>query len=897
MKLGTKIICSFLALIAILCVLGGLAIYNMKGVEGQSTMLAKEYVPEVRVASDIERNSLSTMYAMRGYAFTEEDKYLKEGRSNLANVHKYIGEAKDLADKSPNLVKLKGAIEGVESQIKQYEDLSNQTVEKNKALAENRNTLDTSAALYMKNCADFLESQNKAFNNELADRQNKIRLVTEIVSIGTTARVSNFKSQATDDPQFMNDAISKLNELKTQTDALRKITSDADDLKRIDDTESAAAGYKKGMEDFLAVQTRLQSYREQMDQASNTYMNTCNDFLAGQNEKMTKDFTTENANLPERLGKITLVNDIIDLGNAARVLNFKAQATNDPEILTEALTTLKKVHAKTAELRKTTRAADDIKRIDDTEAAADQYYAAIESFQKDYLTLETSRKAMDTNAAQYVANCNDFLAGQQAKLTTDLGERLAKINIVNDIIDTGNATRIAAFKSQALRSPQIITDAQANFKTMDDLFAQLRKITRNDVNIAQINNTKAAADQYGTAMNSLLNNWLAVQTISEKRGEVALKVLDAAQMTAKAGMDETTNIANNAVSALSSSSMVMIFGLITAIAVGLTLAIVITRGITKPINRIISELATGAEQVSSASSQVSASSQSLAEGASEQAAGLEETSSSLEEMATMTRQNADNAQQANTLANDANKASQTGTDSMSKMSEAITEIQRSSQETSKIIKVIDEIAFQTNLLALNAAVEAARAGEAGKGFAVVAEEVRNLAMRSAEAAKNTSEMIEESVKNATNGVEITNEVAKSLDEITGSIQKVSSLIGEISSASQEQTQGIDQVNTAMSQMDQVTQQNAANAEESASASEELNAQAEQMNGVINQLAVIIGGSNGSSHSKSKGKSLSKSDQAFHQIASGSQTAGNKSQPANAKVAQTTIPFDDDLSEF
>jgi len=279
---------------------------------------------------------------------------------------------------------------------------------------------------------------------------------------------------------------------------------------------------------------------------------------------------------------------------------------------------------------------------------------------------------------------------------------------------------------------------------------------------------------------------------------------------------------------------------VVALISGVILMIWITRSITKPIRRVVEALTEGSEQVASASSQVSAASQSLAEGSTEQAAGLEETSSSLEEMSSMTKQNADNAQQANTLAGEARNSSESGNDAMKKMSLAIGEIQKSADETAKIIKVIDEIAFQTNLLALNAAVEAARAGEAGKGFAVVAEEVRNLAMRSAEAAKNTAAMIEESVKNSQNGVDIAGEVAKMLEEITESNRKVNDLIGEISAASQEQAQGIDQVNTAMAQMDKVTQQNAANAEESASASEELNAQAEQMNVVVGDLVALVG---------------------------------------------------------
>ncbi len=324
------------------------------------------------------------------------------------------------------------------------------------------------------------------------------------------------------------------------------------------------------------------------------------------------------------------------------------------------------------------------------------------------------------------------------------------------------------------------------------------------------------------------------------------------------------------------------------------------------LKRAIEMLQSCSGQIFSAAGQMSSASQSLAEGTTEQAAGLEETSSSLEEMASMTRQNADNAQQANTLANEARKAADTGSSSMGKMNDAIQEIQKSSAETAKIIKVIDAIAFQTNLLALNAAVEAARAGEAGKGFAVVAEEVRNLAMRSAEAAKNTSELIEESVKNSKNGVDIANEVGKVLEEIVTGIGKTSDLVGEIAAASAEQSQGIDQVNTAVDQMDKVTQQNAANAEESASASEELSAQAEQMNQIVQELSALVGGSSRNVNTRSGATttqartSLNVSDHTFHQIAAKPNTAPAKPQKAEAKVpAEKAIPLNDseDFSDF
>ncbi len=288
-------------------------------------------------------------------------------------------------------------------------------------------------------------------------------------------------------------------------------------------------------------------------------------------------------------------------------------------------------------------------------------------------------------------------------------------------------------------------------------------------------------------------------------------------------------------------TLVTIIGILGVCGV-VIVALWTARSITKPIISAIQQLNTGSDQVSSASSQVSASSQSLAEGSSEQASSLEETASSLEEMASMAKQNADNASQANTLADSASGEAQKGNEAMNRMAKAIEDIKKSSDETAKIIKTIDEIAFQTNLLALNAAVEAARAGEAGKGFAVVAEEVRNLAQRSAEAARDTSNMIEGAQKNADNGVQVSQEVATSLGSIVDSIQKTTSLINEITAASKEQSDGINQVNQAMSQMDQVTQTNSANAEESASAAEELNAQAQELKSVVEQLQEVIGGS-------------------------------------------------------
>jgi methyl-accepting chemotaxis protein len=280
---------------------------------------------------------------------------------------------------------------------------------------------------------------------------------------------------------------------------------------------------------------------------------------------------------------------------------------------------------------------------------------------------------------------------------------------------------------------------------------------------------------------------------------------------------------------------------VLAAVVGVAMALLIARQIIRALTAVTDGLNAGATQVDSASHQVAQTSQSMAEGASEQASSLEETSASLEEMASMTRQNADNANQANELMGHASQAVESGGKVMQEVADTIATIKTSSDDTARVIRTIDEIAFQTNLLALNAAVEAARAGEAGKGFAVVAEEVRSLAQRSAEAAKDTAHLIEESQKNADSGVEAANRMSETFAAIRDSAMKVGSLIGEISTASDEQARGIDQINTAVSQMDQVTQSTAANSEEAASASEELSAQARELNEMIRTLAALVGG--------------------------------------------------------
>ncbi len=246
------------------------------------------------------------------------------------------------------------------------------------------------------------------------------------------------------------------------------------------------------------------------------------------------------------------------------------------------------------------------------------------------------------------------------------------------------------------------------------------------------------------------------------------------------------------------------------------------------IARVVGEVRNGSEQVSSASAQISVGTQDLSQRTSEQASALEETSSAMEEMTSTVKQNADNAKQANQLGIAARETAEKGSQVVSQAVSSMDEINKSSKKIADIIGVIDEIAFQTNLLALNAAVEAARAGEQGRGFAVVAAEVRNLAQRSATAAKEIKGLINESVQKVAGGSELVNQCGQTLEEIVTSVKRVTDIVSEIAAASQEQATGIDQVNKAVMQMDETTQQNAALVEESASAAENLQQQSAEL---------------------------------------------------------------------
>jgi methyl-accepting chemotaxis protein len=370
----------------------------------------------------------------------------------------------------------------------------------------------------------------------------------------------------------------------------------------------------------------------------------------------------------------------------------------------------------------------------------------------------------------------------------------------------------------------------------------------------------------------------------------------------------------NAEAVSSHSRWIAIILIVVCLAVG-GLVLWVVRDITATVRRLADELEEGANQVASAASQVSSSSQSLAQGSSEQAASLEETSASSEEINSMAHKNTENSRLAAELAMQSGEKFVVTNQALEETVVAMDEINAQSSKISKIIKVIDEIAFQTNILALNAAVEAARAGEAGMGFAVVADEVRNLAQRSAQAAKDTTVLIEESVAKSHEGKNKVDQVATDIRAITEESSKIKTLVDEVNLGSQEQSRGIEQIAKALTQMEQVTQTTAANAEESASAAEELTAQSEALRDVVDRLEAMVSGAvegkrpvsgrNRAAETRRPGAIAARNAQstsglsALRAAVSGKAANGTAANPSavKAKAGKNDFPMEEDFQEF
>ena len=461
--------------------------------------------------------------------------------------------------------------------------------------------------------------------------------------------------------------------------------------------------------------------------------------------------------------------------------------------------------------------------------------------------LRAHKVTMENNAALYRSNCLTLLAIRKQQLTSEVNKNntvdtMALIGQTDDIdimVSSADDLQLAVAHAKETRNTKDMEDCEYEFTSIATTIEKLERTTKNDVNLKAC---KTAANSYQTALMAFRTKWLERDKITAQRNAIGQELVNMANTMAHLGLADSNKDVKLTASTVGWVKRVIYIGVSIAVIIGVLLAWVLTNTITKPIREIVTTLAEGAETTTSSAQHVSKSSHTMAEGASTQAASLEETSASLEELSSMTQRNAENAGRVTDLARSTRIAADAGTIEMRNMVKSMQDMKESSADVVKIIKTIEDIAFQTNLLALNAAIEAARAGQAGLSFSVVADEVRNLAKRVTEAAKETGSKIERSAEQTRQGVILSEQITARLDDILSKVKQVDTLAAEVAQASKEQTQGIEQINTAVNHMDRVTQTNAATSEEIASAAEELTAQATTVQSAMTGLLQLVNGS-------------------------------------------------------
>jgi methyl-accepting chemotaxis protein len=493
-------------------------------------------------------------------------------------------------------------------------------------------------------------------------------------------------------------------------------------------------------------------------------------------------------------------------------------------------------------------------------------------------------------AGQIKTAVSDMRAGQRGLILFSMLKDTPKVEMAREAFRTAS-TRIE--KVMVEIRPMLVTETGR--QAIDTIQAQ----TGAWMPLYQEIEKACAAQRFDAAMTSTMDRTVVMVGQMQKTADQLIET--------QRGL--LTAAAQNATVVSSRSRWIAFILIGVCLAVG-GVVVWVVRNTSSTLRHLAGELGEGAEQVASAASQVSSSSQSLAQGNSEQAASLEETSASSEEINSMARKNSDNSRVVADLMTQSQQKFVQTNQALQQTVAAMGEINTQSGKISKIIKVIDEIAFQTNILALNAAVEAARAGEAGMGFAVVADEVRNLAQRCAQAAKDTASLIEESIAKSDDGKTKVDQVATAILAITEESGKVKTLVDEVNLGSQEQARGIEQIGKAITQMEQVTQKTAANAEESASAAEELNAQSENLKEIVDRLTGMVGGGEAANgHGRQSHRRIAKASPPRQQKESAiglaalrkaiSHPAGEKGTPVHLAhtAPKDAFPLEEQFKEF
>ncbi|MBF4693792.1 methyl-accepting chemotaxis protein [Fusibacter ferrireducens] len=899
-KIGSKIIIGIGTMILIISLVIGYTIYNLGLQKNQAESMQDNYLVVLEIATNFNQNINNVMLNSRAYGLSGEQTYYDEAvlgmeaaKSDLATLDDFI--------QSKNAEEIKASYEEGLQAYNAYNALIEQTHLAYKKMEESKDLLDSAAIVSVDEATKYYNDQinklhDQISNNDpeekLLDRNRKIEMITEILNLNNNIRVKNQKGIASRDAAEIRSILNDFDNISLVIDEIEKITMQENNIQQLERIKTATGTYKSNMSIIANLFDELKSVGEKRLEIGNN-LTAVAASIAQEGMQETKTGAIETIKAVNATTQVLLYGFVFALitGIVFNIYIVKSlvkginQVTFAAQTLATGDVEVELVANSKDEVGVMTVAFIDM--VDNIKAQAEIARLIAEGDRNIEVNIKSDKDVLNLNLKRAVESLNlllnetDMLT--QAVLKGELNKRgkegmltgvwndlilginqlieafVVPINFTNDYItDIGNGiipekitdTYYGDFNNIKVSINKCLDGISGLVKDTNTLIEAAKK---GDLNyradetrhlgdykkiIMGVNETLDAViepvRESATVLAEVAEGNLGIRVKGDYKGDHAA-IKNALNTTIDSLVSYINEIAHVLARMSDGDFTVNVRIDFKGDFIKIKMAL---ETILESFNSVLGEIGIAAEQVNTGANQVSASSQSLSQGSTEQASAIEEITAAITQVAEQTKENAVSANKANDLSVTAKDGAIVGNSRMNEMITAMKDINDSSNNISKIIKVIDEIAFQTNILALNAAVEAARAGEHGKGFAVVAEEVRNLAARSANAAKETTDLIENSISKVTSGTEIANNTAVALNEIVEGVTKVAELVSNIANASNEQATAIAQINEGVNQVSDVTQNNTATAEESAAASEEMSAQAEMLRDMISKFILV-----------------------------------------------------------
>ncbi len=672
----------------------------------------------------------------------------------------------------------------------------------------------------------------------IADRINKVSDVNELAKGILEARrhEKNFIMRGND--EYVEKVLNIIAKLKQQACESKSRFRQHINKDRMDRILKEIGEYEKSFETYVTLEKQKTETLNQMKQKARLAFAEADQFQQEQKKLLNKALKGSEQFVDGKLANAEDANLLLKFIMQGHALRVSLVYQYDENHLEEWKKVVENITEKTKEMKSRFKSEENIQQADRVLQELESYTGAMLRYletreENDLNILQDAAKSIVAEIEKIRSDQMDKLKKAETGRTAVIEEKLTKANHANRLINWFLDVRVN-------EEEMIISKDQKYFEVIRDRIEgilSLEKDLSSDFKSDESAGPRESVAAIQAYYSAVVKYAELMRQEEEQDRQMVREAREAQNVCDEACSDQKARIEQQ----VKWVQLTIIISVGLAIFIGFLFAFLTTEHITRSLMTVIHGLAEIADELAAASAQVSSASLSLAEGSSQQASAVEETSSSLEEMSSMIKLNADNAGHADQLMKEARKVAEKASAYMEKLTGSMDAVSKASQDIFKIIRAIDEIAFQTNLLALNAAVEAARAGQAGAGFGVVAGEVRNLALRTADSAKDTAAMIEDTVKKIREGSELVNRTGEAFFEVTEISVKAGELIAEIATASSEQAQGIDQVAIATHETEKVIHQNAATAEESASSSEEMSAQAEQMKGFAQELLILIEG--------------------------------------------------------